>query len=62
METNKLNNTLPPGDPSPTSELFPDDSKHPKPKTVNLFEDMNTHEHDEASYQQMLKEQKAQNS
>lgn len=60
METNKPNN-MPPGEPS-FPESFPEDSNINKPKTVNLFEDMNTHEHDEASYQQMLKEQKAQNS
>lgn len=58
METNKPNNTTRPGDPDVNDAMKPDD----KPKTVNLFEDMNTHEHDETSYQQMLKEQKAQNS
>lgn len=32
-------------------------SKNPKVKIVNLFEDMNYHEHDEKSYQKLMQEE-----
>lgn len=34
-------------------------NEQPEEKIVNLFEDMNPHEHNEESYQKMIKEQEA---
>lgn len=43
--------------------VFNKEETEPKPtKIVNLFEDMNPHDHDDASYQKMLDEQKVKKS